>query len=56
MAEPIYLDDIVQSAQCHPFGGEMAPLPGLREKRRKESLRESLGEEHTYQKYLVGAC
>lgn len=43
--EPIHLDDIVQSALCHRFDREMAPLPGLREKGRKESLRESLGEE-----------
>lgn len=43
--EPIHLDVIVQSALCHPSDGEVAPLPGCREKGRKESLRESLGEE-----------
>lgn len=43
--EPIHLDDIVQSAQCHPSGGETAPLPSLREKGRKESLRERMRED-----------
>lgn len=55
--EPIRLDVIVQSAVCHPSDGEVAPLPGCREKGRKESLRESLGEESEWtSKYLLSAC
>lgn len=57
MAEPIYLDDIVQSTLDHPSDGEMAPLPGLREKGMKESSRGSLGEESEWtSKYLLGPC
>ena len=40
MEEPIYLDDTVQSAQCHLSAQDAAPLPGVREKGRKGSLRE----------------
>lgn len=44
MEEPIYLDDTVQSAQCHLSAWDTAPLPGFREKGRKGSLREHLRE------------
>lgn len=57
MAEPFYLDDTVQSALYRPSDGEMAPLPGLREKGMKESFRGSLGEESKWtSKYLLGTC
>lgn len=45
MAELIYLDDIVQSTECWASDGEMACLLGFREEGRKESLRDSAGEE-----------
>ena len=41
---PFIFDDTVQSVQCHPSAGDTAPLPGLSEKGRKESLTEHLGE------------
>lgn len=56
MAEPIYLDDIVQSAQRHPSDREMARLPGSRDEGRKESWRDSPGEGSEWaSKYLWGA-
>ena len=55
VAEMIYLDDIVQSAEYRASDGEMARLPGFREEGRKASLRDSPGAESEWAASTEGA-
>lgn len=52
MAEPIYLGDIVQSAEYRASDGEMTRRPGLREQGRDSPREES----EWASRYLGGAC
>lgn len=54
MAEPVYLDDIVQSAEYRASAGEMARVPGLREEGRRESWRDNPGEESEWASGYLG--